>query len=382
MALESNGDTLASVLGPGLSQYIPLFEEEELTPALLRSFRPWPKALHAALDELGVTKLDAPLIVDALSAKGAPRNDDSRTSSSAASFAPAAPCAATQRTSSAPRAPPLSKCNAATEAPFAAVYINLAARTDRRRAVELSLAKAGIQAERFEALRGASAGEDEVRTTWDTSLNAKFDRNTKVQSDLAMSDGERGCAASHLALWRRCVERNGPLLVLEDDLDFADSSEGAPTVGDAARALVATLGAALEPSERTLLLYLGADAYLRDGAPSLRGQQASWAARGANVPVALKESKWAWQTHAYVIWPAAARVLLQGLPIDAPVDVYLSRHFHERKICGLVCEPELCRQLDPYHGGDVFHSSLGDRQKMPGWSAATSAAVEARRPRW
>ena len=60
-------------------------------------------------------------------------------------------------------------------------------------------------------------------------------------------------------------------------------------------------------AERTLLLYLGADAYLRDGAPSLRGQQASWAARGANVPVALKESKWAWQTHAYVIWPAAAR---------------------------------------------------------------------------
>ena len=93
-----------------------------------------------------------------------------------------------------------------------------------------------------------------MRTTWDTSLNAKFDRNTKMQSDLAMSDGERGCAASHLALWRRCVERNGPLLVLEDDLDFADSSEGAPTVGDAARALVATLGAALEPSERTLLL--------------------------------------------------------------------------------------------------------------------------------
>ena len=50
-----------------------------------------------------------------------------------------------------------------------------------------------------------------------------------------------------------------------------------------------------------------------------------------------------------------------GLPVDAPVDVYLSRHFHERRLCGLVAEPELARQVDPYKGGDVVHSSLAGR---------------------
>ena len=87
-------------------------------------------------------------------------------------------------------------------------------------------------------------------------------------------------------------------------------------------------------------------------------------ARSSGVPCALKEAEWAWQTHAYIIWPAAATILLQGLPMDAPVDVYLSTHFQQRRLCGLVCEPELATQLDPYHGGDVEHSSLADR---PAW---------------
>ena len=135
--------------------------------------------------------------------------------------------------------------------------------------------------------------------------------------------------------------------------------------------LVRALEAGLDAAERTLLLYLGADAFLRDGAPSLRGQQAIWAAKSASTGCTLKEARWAWQTHAYIIWPAAARVLLAGLPVDAPVDVYLSRHFHERRLCGLVCEPELCKQQDPYHGGDIVHSSLGDRPNFRGLFSKT-----------
>ena len=107
--------------------------------------------------------------------------------------------------------------------------------------------------------------------------------------------------------------------------------------------------------------------FTREGAPSLRGKQATWAARAAPVHCALKEAEWAWQTHAYVIWPAAAAVLLAGLPMDAPVDVYLSKHFHAKRLCGLVCEPMLVTQIDPYHGGDVVHSSLGDRPSMGPW---------------
>lgn len=341
------GDAWPMLCGD-LRRYIPIFEDEELTPALLCSFRPWPKALHAALDELGVPSSDQPRVVAALSAP----THATALSSSSASPAASQPVAAAGRS------------RAAATLPLAAAYINLASRTDRRTTLEQALAEADVHAERFEALMGASTPEAEVSTAWDTALNATFDRNTKVQPDLAMSDGERGCAASHLALWRRCIERNGPLLVLEDDLIF--SPPAGQSVGSVVRALVAAIDNGLAAAERSLLLYLGADAFVREGAPSLRGQQASWAARASNVPLSLKEARWAWQTHAYVIWPAAARVLLDGLPIDAPVDVYLSRHFHERRLCGLVCEPELCRQLDPYHGGDVMHSSLGERQKLWG----------------
>ena len=129
-------------------------------------------------------------------------------------------------------------------------------------------------------------------------------------------------------------------------------------------------------SDRRLCSLCSLDPHLschsyREGAPSLRGKRAIWAARaaaGAGRECVCKEAEWAWQTHAYVLWPAAARLLLSRLPIDAPVDVFLSRHFYERSLCGLVvAEPrQLATQIDPYHGGDVHHSSLEGRPDFSG----------------
>ena len=244
------------------------------------------------------------------------------------------------------------------------VYVNLASRTDRRATMESSLAAAGFtEYERIEAITGEKAPASVVGHTWDTTLNSKFDRNCTKQPSLGMSGGERGCCASHAMLWQRCADTNTPLLILEDDLNFVSSSS--PNVCASARALVKAIETGIDrPEDRTYLLYLGADAKCREGAPSLKGQQASWAARSSGVPIEVKEAEWAWQTHAYIIWPAAAKVLLGGLPMDAPVDVFLSTHFYERRLCGLVCEPELATQIDPYHGGDVEHSSLADRPAM------------------
>jgi len=219
-------------------------------------------------------------------------------------------------------------------------------------------------ATRFAALTSGDALEGDVQLTWDTALNARFDRNCQVDRVLSMSKGERGCAASHVALWRQCVASEAPLLVLEDDVVFSS-----PRVGEWTCCLVSVVEAALAPAERSVVLYLGAEAELRAGAPTLRGKQAIWAARTKRVGCELREALWAWQTHAYVLWPAAARILLAGLPVDAPVDVYLSRHYHERRLCGLVCEPMLATQADPYCGGDVEHSSLRDRERMCGWGA-------------
>ena len=48
---------------------------------------------------------------------------------------------------------------------------------------------------------------------------------------------------------------------------------------------------ATDTADRERIFNLRYRAYLREGAPSLRGKQAIWAARSANVPVELKEAK-------------------------------------------------------------------------------------------
>lgn len=79
-----------------------------------------------------------------------------------------------------------------------AIYINLRHREDRRKAMELELAKLDITAERFEAIQPATAG--------------KF-----------LSAGHRGCYLSHLAVIRMAAERNyESVLILEDDIRFGD----------------------------------------------------------------------------------------------------------------------------------------------------------------
>jgi GR25 family glycosyltransferase involved in LPS biosynthesis len=309
---------------------------EELTVRLLRSMSDLP----GMLAELGIARADAARLAAALRAPAT------------------SPTAVAPDQTPPPPPPPSLPLHALGRVP-AAVYINLASRTDRRRAMEAALPAVGLgHAERFEAL--TTAPPSVISISWDTTLNARFDRNCPPNTALRMSAGEIGCAASHVALWRRCAASEAPLLILEDDVSF-----GTPEVDASCRALMrAVEGASELPAERLVVLYLGAEATVRESAPSLRAKVWIWAGRATSVTSELLEVTWAWQTHAYLLWPAAARVLLAGLPVDAPVDVYLSRHFHEGKLCGLVARPHLAKQHDPYRGGDVEHSSLQDRARM------------------
>ena len=52
-----------------------------------------------------------------------------------------------------------------------------------------------------------------------------LDSSTVAHAALRMSDGERGCASSHLSLWRLCASRKDaeqPILILEDDAVLCD----------------------------------------------------------------------------------------------------------------------------------------------------------------
>lgn len=82
-----------------------------------------------------------------------------------------------------------------------AFYINLDRDRSRRVRFEEELATAGLHAERISAVDGRAV-PDWLQTFYDNR----------------MSDGETGCSASHLVIYRSIVERGLPYaLVLEDD---------------------------------------------------------------------------------------------------------------------------------------------------------------------
>lgn len=236
---------------------------------------------------------------------------------------------------------------------FWAAYINLAARPDRRAATEAQLRDAGVSAARVEARTGADAGDD-VSLEWDTSLNANFDQ-AMVRGVVRMSESERGCAASHAALWRRCAAMaidSPPLLILEDDLCYCEhfGELVADLIGVAEQAMPAA-------SSRSALLYLSG---------MVCSWKEEWLPTGLSIgpekhdePIVLREADYVWQTSSYLLWPAAARLLVESMPVDAPADNFLSRHIHAGRLRALVCWP-LPTMQKAAHEGDIVRSGFAE----------------------
>ena len=250
------------------------------------------------------------------------------------------------------------------------VYINLDSRPDRNESIEAELSRegasrapprlhiaavhsrtapcvwAGIKAKRLSALTGADAPDAVVSRTWDTTVNAKYDPTTIKTGRVSLTPGERGCSMSHAVLWARCAAQGDsgpPLLVVEDDLILKDGA------GEMVQKLVTHFEKTNPiPAQRLCLLYL-------------TGDVAEWRhPRSQSVEscpqVKLREAEYIWQTACYVIWPAAARRLLASLPVDGPVDNFISRHTLSSHVCALVTQPKLAWQNAPYEEGDIAHS--------------------------
>ena len=127
--------------------------------------------------------------------------------------------AAAQRQSTEQSAP--TKSNNAYSDFFDECYcINLARRSDRLRKYEASARRTGLRWTRFEAIDGAAVENgDDFDPLWDATRNAEWDRHVAPGLRRATA-GERGCALSHVALWRKAVETEGWLLITEDDCRF------------------------------------------------------------------------------------------------------------------------------------------------------------------
>jgi len=175
------------------------------------------------------------------------------------------------------------------------------------------------------------AGEAKVRTGFVEKISTQ--EKFKVQLHFAreylepgrvqrMSGGERGCAHSHLRLWRVAAERPGHTLVLEDDVQFVfDRSD--TTLGTSnGKVFTERLTSALEHAPADFdVLYLGWSGW-RDG-HYLRQQQPQ--EKRSERERYIRKAEYVWTTVAYVISQAGARKLLAvAAPMNQPVDNFMA----------------------------------------------------------
>ena len=145
----------------------------------------------------------------------------------------------------------------------------------------------------------------------------------------SLTAADRAWGAQHVDVWRRCAESSSPTLVFQDDVAFAS-----PNVLSTTEALVAAAEAAGYGSGDVPTAVIVLDAAAADQA-------------GSGSPLTTADGSTLSSVHstaqvtAYVLWPRAARVLLDALPLDLPVSAFLGRLIAERKVTALVATPAL-----------------------------------------
>ena len=215
--------------------------------------------------------------------------------------------------------------------------INLPARTDKWQSVQMEARRVGgdsfcRQIQRFNAVDGrqwrqeVKASNDQnlmVQVEWDATQNAEWSH--RVTPGLrTMTDGEVGCALSHVMLWKQLVNQDDNdattnMLILEDDCTFC--ARGKQTRFP--RALEKTLQ--LLPGDWGIL-YLGFSARgPRQFVNDLSVDDTS-ADPIRDPTIRLYQPRYGFHTHAYMITKKAAKRLLESLPIKGPIDVWLADH--------------------------------------------------------
>ena len=94
------------------------------------------------------------------------------------------------------------------------IVISLERATERRAAIRKRLEALDLEFEIFDARNGDQGYQEHFK-----------DINTftfQIHSRRECLPGEIGCYASHMEVWRRCVQNNRPVVVLEDDAQLTD----------------------------------------------------------------------------------------------------------------------------------------------------------------
>ncbi|MFY8119427.1 MAG: glycosyltransferase family 25 protein [Roseateles sp.] len=189
------------------------------------------------------------------------------------------------------------------------IYINLQRDAERHRRMQSEFSRLGLHADRQEAVLWTALSPAEQARLYSEELN-------KRQFHKTLSNGEKGCYASHLQAWKDLIDStHEALVVLEDDVRLEPQfAEVITAIGSLPRGwdmikLIGHLDARSAPSRqgRAKPLCPGYQLVEYKRVPSL--------------------------TAGYVISRAGAAKLLQGrIPFGRPIDVDL-RHWWETELC-------------------------------------------------
>lgn len=176
------------------------------------------------------------------------------------------------------------------------VFINLDRDVTRRARLQAQLHALALPGQRFAAIWWADVPPEQAQQWYSPTLNAR-------QYYKPLSQGEKGCYASHLSVWQQLLDSDAPaLVVLEDDVRLA------PQFGAAIEAIAALN----EPWDMVKLMGRVRHEKVRSQRPLLPGT--------ALVDYARVPSMAA----GYVISRAgAAKLLAHRQPFGRPVDVDL-----------------------------------------------------------
>merc|ERR1711957_413484 len=241
--------------------------------------------------------------------------------------------------------------------------------------------------------------DNEVAKTWNTKHNSLYgayedvaDKDGNVLHtaaefadpgvDYEFSPGERGCAHSHYRLWQHAAVSAGPILILEDDVQFVfERNSGGMMTGDAwTQRLV--LGLEEAAKKDVDVLYLGWSGH-RDG-----NYKHHKGPRGKKSPI-LRKAEYVWTTVACVLWPQGAKKLLEAAqPMDQPVDNFMGWECREGRVNSYVLLDDgdddstwsggIVTQLDFNGDSDIKKSDGGDQGDDPALYLAKKASSEAK----
>ena len=173
--------------------------------------------------------------------------------------------------------------------------VNLERSTERRADMAKKLEALKVPFEFFSAVDGRAQKHP---------LFDRYDRHLAlIRYGFELAPGELGCYASHFLLWQRCIEEDEPVLILEDDIDFASNFRSAVD-------LVA------QKVNKFGLLRLSAH----------KPRKFAVCEQAANGLTIIRFKRGPHGTSSYAVSPSAALKLVQAAQVwFEPVDVHIDR---------------------------------------------------------